>query len=144
MTDRILVPVDQSDPADRAFEHTIERYPDATITLLYVVSPPEARYLTGDERRFRPSFEEAVGEATAFLDTFVQRARSSGVEVEADYTLSYESGKTARAILDYLDDHDIDHVVMGSHGRTGSARVLLGSVAERVVRRAAVPVTIVR
>jgi len=40
--------------------------------------------------------------------------------------------------------HDVDHVVMGSRGRSGVGRVLFGSVAEAVTRRASVPVTIVR
>jgi len=47
---------------------------------------------------------------------------------------------TPREIVDYAEDHEIDQIVMGSHGRTGATRLLLGSVAELVVRR----VTVVR
>jgi nucleotide-binding universal stress UspA family protein len=43
-----------------------------------------------------------------------------------------------------VDEHDVDHVVMGSNGRRGVSRLVLGSVAERVVRGAPVPVTVVR
>jgi nucleotide-binding universal stress UspA family protein len=46
--------------------------------------------------------------------------------------------------VDYAAEHDIDHIVVGSHGRTGASRILLGSVAETVARRSPVPVTIVR
>jgi len=53
-------------------------------------------------------------------------------------------GRPAREIVRYADDHDIDQIVMGSHGRDRASRVLLGSVAETVARRAPVPVTIVR
>jgi nucleotide-binding universal stress UspA family protein len=53
-------------------------------------------------------------------------------------------GSPARTILDYVDEHGVDHVVMGSHGRSGISRLLVGSVAETVVRRAPCPVTIVR
>jgi nucleotide-binding universal stress UspA family protein len=47
-------------------------------------------------------------------------------------------------IVTYADENDVDHVVLGSHGRKGLTRVLLGSVAEAVVRRSPVPVTVVR
>jgi nucleotide-binding universal stress UspA family protein len=55
-----------------------------------------------------------------------------------------EIGRPSRAIVEYAEEHDIDHIVMGSHGRSGVTRILLGSVAETVVRRSPVPVTIVR
>jgi len=53
-------------------------------------------------------------------------------------------GRPTKVIVEYADDHDIDQIVMGSHGRSGMSRILLGSVAEIVVRRASVPVTVVR
>lgn len=144
MTGHILVPVDQGDPADRAFELAMETFPEASIRVLYVVSPAETAYLTGGERPFRKRFDEALEEATSFLDRFAERGEAAGVEVVTDHQVAYEGGREARAILDYLDDHEIDHIVMGSHGRTGASRVLLGSVAERVVRRSPIPVTVVR
>lgn len=144
MSNTILVPVDGGEPADRAFEFVIDRFPDSSITVLYVISPHEARYLTGEEKRFRPSFEAAVEEATAFLDEYAERAEQAGVEVVTDHTMAYEGGRTARAILNYSDDHSIDHIVMGSHGRRGVDRLLLGSVAEKVLKRADIPVTIFR
>nr|WP_265338724.1 universal stress protein [Halalkalirubrum salinum] len=51
--------------------------------------------------------------------------------------------KPARAMIEYADDHDTDQIVMGSHGRSGIDRTLLGSVAETVTRRAQIPVTII-
>jgi nucleotide-binding universal stress UspA family protein len=53
-------------------------------------------------------------------------------------------GRPAREIVDYADENDIDHVVMGSHGRSGVSRIVLGSVAENVVRKSSVPVTVAR
>lgn len=61
-----------------------------------------------------------------------------------DLTAVTEFGRPARTIVEYVEDHDVDHVVVGSHGRSGLSRTLLGSVAERVVRRSSVPVTVVR
>jgi len=53
-------------------------------------------------------------------------------------------GRPARAIEECAEEAAVDHVVIGSHGRDGIARILLGSVAETVVRRSPVPVTAVR
>ncbi|MFC6764298.1 universal stress protein, partial [Natrinema soli] len=53
-------------------------------------------------------------------------------------------GQPADAIVDHATENEIDLIVVGSHGRTGFSRVLLGSVAERIARQAPVPVTIVR
>jgi len=55
-----------------------------------------------------------------------------------------EVGQPSRTIVAYAQEHDLDHVVIGSYGRKGLSRVLLGSVAELVVRRSPVPVTVVR
>ena len=49
-----------------------------------------------------------------------------------------------REIIGFAEDNDVSHIVIGSHGRTGASRVLLGSVAQTVVRRAPTPVTVVR
>lgn len=76
--------------------------------------------------------------ATAFLEDYADRA-GEGIDVRA----THEVGNPAREILSFADDTDVDHVVIGSRGRTG-VWVLLGSVAENVARRASVPVTIVR
>ena len=46
--------------------------------------------------------------------------------------------------MTYAEENDIDHIVVGSHGRGGVSRMLLGSVAETVARRSSVPVTIIR
>jgi nucleotide-binding universal stress UspA family protein len=48
-----------------------------------------------------------------------------------------------RTVLEYADDHGIDQIVLGSHGRSGIDRMLLGSVAETVTRRARIPVTVI-
>ncbi|WP_412781655.1 universal stress protein, partial [Aeromonas diversa] len=55
-----------------------------------------------------------------------------------------EHGDPSRMIISYTETHDVDRIVLGSHGRSGLSRVLLGSVAETVARRSPVPVTIVR
>ena len=60
------------------------------------------------------------------------------------FGLETVDGKPAREIVSYAEKGDVDHIVMGSRGRSGLSRLLLGSVAETVVRRAPTPVTVVR
>ncbi|MEF8791452.1 MAG: universal stress protein, partial [Haloarculaceae archaeon] len=73
-------------------------------------------------------------------------AEAEGTRGEYDHEIHTEVhvGEDTSTRLDYVGEHDVDHVYIGSHGRHGVARVLLGSVAETVVRRAPVPVTVVR
>lgn len=63
---------------------------------------------------------------------------------EGEIQTEIKTGEAARTIVEYIDDNSIDHIVIGSHGRKGVSRVLLGSVAEKVARRSPTPVTIVR
>ncbi|MFC6988838.1 universal stress protein [Haloplanus sp. GCM10025708] len=72
------------------------------------------------------------------------RARERVGETDCELRTELVVGKPEREIVDYVDQEDVDHVVMGSHGRSGLDRLLLGSVAETVVRRVRVPVTVVR
>lgn len=80
----------------------------------------------------------AAERASAVLDPVVERIEDVPVESV------HEVGHPARVIVDYARREDIDHVVIGSHGREGVSRLLLGSVAEKVVRRSPVPITVVR
>ncbi|MEF8786628.1 MAG: universal stress protein [Haloarculaceae archaeon] len=142
MVERILVPVDGSEQAEEACDLVFEEFPDATLVLLHVINPAEASY---GAQASVPSFseewyEEEKGRAQNIFEDIEQRASERGVEVEH----AVEVGKPSRVIVDFAEDHDVDHIVMGSHGREGVSRILLGSVAETVMRRSSVPVTVVR
>jgi len=138
MYQTILVPTDGSAGASAALDEAIalaEKF-DATIHSLNVVDvgavQPEAGAVDLVE-----SFER-MGEETT--DAAVTRAEDAGVSAEGHVT----TGTAHRAITEYVADHDIDLVVMGTHGRTGLERYLLGSVTEKVVRTVDVPVLTVR
>ena len=74
------------------------------------------------------------------LERATETAGGRGVTPET----AVATGKPARLIVDYAEEHDVDHIVLGSHGRRGLARVLIGSVAETVVRRSPASVTVIR
>jgi nucleotide-binding universal stress UspA family protein len=143
MPPHVLVAYDDSAQAEAALKFALESVPAARVTLLTVVDPVD----TGSRRRIAlPAFgdqwlERARENASETLDDATDRVRDVD-DVDVDATI--EVGRPANTIVEYADTHDVDHVVMGSHGRSGVTRILLGSVAETVVRRSPVPVTVAR
>lgn len=133
--DSILVPTDGSDSAQAALDHAIE-LALTTGAALHVVNVVDIGVVMGDVDAglVLDTLEEAGEQA---IEVAIHRAREAGVStVEA----SVLSGTPYRAICDYTDERDVDCIVMGTHGRTGVGRVVLGSVTERVVRYSDVPV----
>ena len=139
MYDEILVPTDGSDASELAIEHAIDmaRTYDARLHALYVVDTGAYSTLDAGAEMLLDSLEE---EGEAAVNRVEERADDAGVSASTEVT----AGTPHRAILDYAEDHDVDLIVMGTHGRTGLDRYLLGSVTERVVRTADVPVLTVR
>jgi nucleotide-binding universal stress UspA family protein len=143
MTRKVLVPIDGSSQSWEALEHAFEEFDDPEITVLNVVDPIEAGYSSeatavGYAEEW---FEQAKESAEGLFEEAQERADEHGIDLET----AVEVGRPARTIVDYVDEsEEIDYIVIGSHGRSGVSRVLLGSVAESVVRRSSVPVTIIR
>ncbi|WP_247002396.1 universal stress protein [Halosolutus gelatinilyticus] len=136
MTDHVLVPIDNTPLSETVLSYAFDRYPDAAITALHVVpgvrdAPLELTDASVEDRQ------------DASTDLF---ERAEAVADERDRPLETVTlfGSPARSILEFEQDEDVDAIVLGSHGRHGMERLLLGSVAETVARRASVPVTIVR
>jgi nucleotide-binding universal stress UspA family protein len=138
----VLVPLDGSPLADAALAEALSLF-DCRITVLNVVTPLDAGMSegglldAGEGRR-----ERADDHAERLVD------QSQDREADADRTVEtvVRSGDPAETILAYIDDHDVDRVVMGGHGgeRGAVARRLLGTVATAVVGEAPVTVTVVR
>jgi nucleotide-binding universal stress UspA family protein len=132
--------MDGSEQSWQAFEYAAERFPDATLVVLRVINPVQAGYGIGlNGAAGAGQWLDAQEEATENLFEEVHKdAEAAGVDVET----RKEIGRPARTITDVAEE--CDQVVIGSHGREGVSRILLGSVAENVVRRSTVPVTVVR
>lgn len=144
MIDTVLVPVDASERSTHALEYALEVHPDATITALHIVDPRNFYPATSIEGGITAGYDQMrtnyERQAQKILDDARETAAARGGEIETDWI----SGEVPRSIVKYVSEHDIDQIVMGSHGRSGASRILLGSVAETVTRRSPVPVTIVR
>jgi nucleotide-binding universal stress UspA family protein len=136
---QVLVPIDGSAPSEAAFEHALEQFANDTVTALYVIDPVDGATAWGPG-----SADDWLSAAEERAETVLEEAEEAGAEAGVDVTTESVVGRPARAIVDYAEEHGIEHVVIGSHGRDGISRVLLGSVAETVVRRSPVPVTVVR
>jgi len=144
MYENILVPTDGTRGSKRAVEHAVALADEhgARLHALYVIDEDVYSSYGGDEyvheQEGLGSALEQVGEdALVAVET---EADATGVSVTS--VLAY--GVPHEAILDYVEDHDVDLAMMGTEERTGDYRRLLGSVTERVARHASVPVTIVK
>lgn len=138
----ILIAIDDSDPARAALEQAFNESPDMEFVVLHVINPFTAIF-TGDLDDYSDLdavMDTAQEKADVLLEEAETLAKEHNVEIETEIAF----GKPDRLILEYAELDDIEKVVIGSHGRSGISRVLLGSVAEAVVRRSPVPITIVR
>lgn len=138
MYDELLLPVDGSDAAAVALPHALglaELY-DATIHVLYVADTDRdsLSVISGEV------YDALEQEGIDVVDELAEQIDARGV----DGFGTVVQGAPKRAILEYIDEHDIDAVVMATHGRHGVERLLLGSVTEHVVRTSPVPVLTVR
>jgi len=134
MARHILVPMDDSQPARAALEHALELFSDDEITVIHAVDDLAAGY-SG-----RPLADE--GESVN-PDLFAD-VREFADRYDADVSIDVVEGAPIETILEYADEHGVTQIIIGSEGRSGVSRVLLGSIAEGVARDADVPVTIVR
>ncbi|MFB6206617.1 MAG: universal stress protein [Haloglomus sp.] len=140
MYDRILLPTDGSAGMERVIEQAAELAAthDALIHALYVVDSTSFSSLPM-ETSWEGISELLREEGATALDE-VERLVDDRAAVERIVT----EGSPAKTIVEHAVENDCDVIVMGTHGRGGIDRLLLGSVAERVVRRSRVPVMTVR
>ncbi len=148
MSSMVLVPVDGSPLSMRALRHAMESFPDAEIVAYHVTDLFGPSY--GPDGDLESAFEPMVG-----TDAWDARVRErterlfeeiAAVAADHDRSITTESdvGDPARLVLEYATDEPVDHVVIGAHGRPNARRPMVGSVADRVVRRAPTTVTVVR
>lgn len=136
---RILVPVDFSECSDAAIEHALylRKHLDARVSLLHVWESPvytgvESMLLIEGPSEQRMSLAEYVRtQAERAMEKLLEDLAARG---EQGLEARVVAGDPASTIVDASAEHDL--VVMGTHGRGVIAHLLLGSVAERVVRKA--------
>lgn len=140
----ILLPVDESPLSTRAIEFVAREHPEASVHLLHVLDRVDADLdidgTSVSSNLDRPT-AEVVENGRRVLEESREVAEGEGLTVAAT---ELATGRPARQITVYASENGIDLVVMGSHGRSGLSRIVLGSITERVLRASTVPVTVVR
>lgn len=140
MYDRILIPTDGSEGIQEVLPHGIDiaQHHAATVHSIYVVD--RRHYLSAPD----DTKEEILASLRAEGDKSIADIREKLETGDLDVVVDVREGIPYREILAYIEENDIDLVVLGTHGRTGRDRLVhLGSVTERVLKNADIPIFVV-
>jgi nucleotide-binding universal stress UspA family protein len=136
----VLIAYDGSDPAQAAVEHALREHPDEELVLLHVIEAASGS-LDASINIIQKALKDRQEEVE---EDFSEEVTDLLEDADVEYTTDLVVGDPANEIVEYAEENAIDHIVIGNHGRKGATRILLGNVAERVVRRSPVTVTVVR
>lgn len=138
---KILIPTDFSETAQAATQYAMElaKKFDAKLHLLHVIEDPVV-YMPMFESYALPPKEDFENFAATRLDNWILDEDKDAVSIETEWV----HGNPFVDILKCAKREDVDLIVVGTHGRSFTAHLLLGSVAEKVVRKAKCPVLTVR
>ena len=140
MYKKMLVPLDTSDFAECVLEHvkeisTTREIPE--VVLLSAIEPVTSQTMAYmGPQSLKESEERASAGALQYLET----VKTSLALEQSKVSTVAMVGPAADVILDYVANNGVDVIVLSSHGRSGVSRVLLGSTADKILRRSSVPV----
>jgi len=139
---RVLVALDGSTACEAVLRFLLQIAGplDMTVLLLHVLEPIPPQVIEGTQHLVVDDVEARRQAAEEYLAPIAAALRSQGV----DTAWSIRRGRPAEEILDGARESGADLIAMATHGRTGIGRLLFGSVAEAVLRRAPVPVFMIR
>ena len=141
MYKRVLIPLDGSPLAEQALPHAIAqaRHSQAELILLRVVEPfAHARGLS------LADLEQIRQQTTIWIDEYLEPIAADIQQQEVLVRKVTIDGRPHTGIAEFAENNQVDLIVMGTRGQSGLSRWLMGSVADRVVRGATVPVLLVR
>lgn len=140
----VLIPLDGSPLSEEVLAHTIAfgKMMPIEYTLLQAINPVIFGYMPG---AYAPALDEQTMEqwradGRAYLEQVADQLRTEGLTVNTEVVID----QPAVAILDYMRQHHVDLIAMATHGRSEVSRLLLGSVADKIVRGSSVPVLLYR
>ena len=146
MYHHIMVPLDGSKVAECVLDHVVAiggGRKVSKVTLIRVVVP--LHMYGGVESRFSPEDREHLEKnnievAGKYLEELVKRLKDKGTAAESEVLY----GVVIDKLVDYAHEHEVDLIIIATHGRSGVSRLVLGSVADKILRVAHVPVLMVR
>lgn len=141
---RIVVPLDGSQLAEEVLEHvrTLARCMGSEVLLMRVMASPPYEYMITDATLSASLRDDLSRAAHSYLEPLAAALSAEGIRASVDAVIV--SGPIADAIIDFAREKEADLIAMSTHGRTGPSRWFLGSVADRVMRGAGIPVLMVR
>ena len=139
---RILVPLDGSKVAEGVLPHakSLAYSEGAELILLTVAANPALDFAFSDPGLAQSAVQEQEEGSRKYIAKIENELKSAGFKVSTLLRV----GSVAEVILGVADELQVDIIAMSTHGRTGPARWLLGSIAERVVHNSKVPVLLIR
>lgn len=139
---KILIATDGSNNVKNAVHWGIRVASEngANVTALYVLTPTGFLHSMRGDTWVKEYFDYLREEGKKAVEYVVNIGQNAGIKVDA---IVIKDKKPVDAIIDFATENDIDLIVMGTVGKTGVERVLLGSVAENVVRYAKKPVLVI-
>ncbi len=142
---KILVAVDGSKPSLDASTYAIElaKKNDAELIVLSIVSPiPYSQFEYANIGRMKEIETIEKEKAEQYIDKVKQKATENKVSVKTDVLIKYTS--VVKEIVEYAENYRVDMIVIGSKGRTGLKKLLLGSIANGVITYSHCPVLVVK
>jgi len=139
---KILVAIDDSKHSEAAVNGAANYFKPQTteIRIVHVLTPVVLTAPPQMSRGYAPELEEQGRQARALVDKYAQQLRAAGYTVDS----AIENGDVRESIIDAAANWPADLIILGSRGHKGMGRLLLGSVAESVVRHANCSVLVVR
>lgn len=139
---KILIATDGSEASEKAADFGIEilRFSEAKVYAVYVIDTTSYGSIPMDEiwsKEGYEQFEKMGREATSYVE---ERAKAAGMEAESVLL----NGNPAEELVNFAEEQNIDLIIVGSLGKGGFERFVLGSVSEKVVKHAKIPVLVVR
>lgn len=136
----ILVAYDGSHPAQKAVKRAVRAADEEEIILLQVIEAADGMLEAGldiVQERLKEVQDEKTNELSGETKAVLEAE-------DVEFRVETAVGRPSKKIVSFAEENDVSEIVIGSHGREGVSRVLLGNVAENVVRRAPVTVIVVR
>ncbi|WP_347251458.1 universal stress protein [Legionella sp.] len=143
---KIMVAVDGSTTSDQALQEAVELAQDqkAFLRIIYVVDESIVKY-ADSFIDFETLWAAFKAEGQALLKKISHRVKASTIHFDTHLViLKFSEGRLAEKIVSEAEDWQADLLVIGTHGRQGISRFFLGSVAEKVLRIATLPVLLIR
>lgn len=139
---KILVPLDGSSMAEGILPHAkaLAYSEGAELILLTVGANPTLDFVFSDPGLAQQAVEEQEARSKSYISGIEQELKAAGFHTSTALRI----GSVAEVILGVAEELGVDLIAMSTHGRTGPARWLLGSVAERVIHNSKVPVLLIR